>query len=64
MTLGYDDDLVELEVMELVVERDESWLMVIEGEEVWLPKSKCTFRDEDMVVEVPKWLAEKEGLIG
>ena len=59
-----DDDMVTLDVDEFIVEREESWLMVIEGEEVFVPKSECTFMDEDMQVEMPRWLAEKEGLVG
>jgi hypothetical protein len=48
-----------------------SVLVLIEGEEVWLPKSECDFepdwRDleegDDCEVEIPGWLARKEGLI-
>lgn len=63
-SVGVFDDNVTFDVDELVVKNDDSWLMVIEGEEVWLPRSECTFLDEEMQIEIPRWLAEKEGLVG
>ncbi len=30
---------------------------------VWLPKSQCEWDDEDITMTMPRWLAEKKGLI-
>lgn len=42
-------------------ETDNAWLMLIRGEEMWLPKSQCEFDPTAMAVEIPAWLAAKKG---
>lgn len=43
-------------------------LVDIDGLEVWLPRSQCQFdpeeieKDDDVIVEVPDWLAKAKGL--
>ncbi|HUT42829.1 MAG TPA: hypothetical protein VMW95_00725 [Desulfobacterales bacterium] len=39
-----------------------SKLVLFEEHEVWLPLSRCEFHEQDNEVEVPLWLAEKEGI--
>ncbi len=48
----------EIEVDELVHETDAAWLFVINGTEIWLPKSKCEYEESDSYVSVPRWLVE------
>lgn len=33
-----------------------------EGDAVWLPKSQCEWDEEAREMEMPTWLAEKNGL--
>lgn len=65
--------MTELEILSIVKETDGAFLCRIEDEdgdpsETWIPKSLVTGAetygegDEDVVIEVPTWFAEKEGL--
>lgn len=55
------DDLTYIDHDGVIHETDKAKLFSIEGDKVWLPKSKI--RDEgDDIVAIPKWLAEKKGL--
>lgn len=54
-------------VDEVLHETDLAWLVLIDGEKYWLPKSKV--EDDELVVgatgidiEVPEWLAAAKGL--
>lgn len=51
----------DFDVEELVHETDAAWLLLIHGEEIWLPKSQCQYGD-DGIVTVPEWLAKAKGL--
>jgi len=51
------------EVDELVHETCEAWLMQIDNEEVWLPKSQVDFCEMTHEVDVPNWLAKEKGLL-
>lgn len=62
-------DLVEIEVDEVKRERDLSLIVVVDGEEVVIPKSLIgetsevrEAGDSGMLV-IPKWLAEDRGLL-
>lgn len=46
---------------ELIVETDMSWLLDIDCEEMWFPKSLCRIEDDQIIM--PYWLAEKNNLI-
>jgi hypothetical protein len=43
-------------------ETDLAWLIVIDGEEYWMPKSKCDIDETNKSISVPRWLIEKKGL--
>ena len=47
---------------ELKYETDAAWLLDIDGEELWFPKSKCDI-DDDQTIAVPEWSAKEKGLI-
>jgi hypothetical protein len=57
--------LVDLKVDEWKHETDKAWLFVIEGADVWIPKSIGEFdpEDDEGVVTVPEWWAIEEELI-
>ena len=46
---------------ELIVETDMSWLLDIDCEEIWFPKSLCRIEKNEIIM--PYWLAEKNNLI-
>jgi hypothetical protein len=43
-------------------ETEKAWLVLIEGQKLWLPKSKCSIEGSE--VSIPKWLAKQKGLKG
>lgn len=61
--MSYDEDEVELSYESLEHETGAAWLLVIEGEKVWLPKSRCSIDEDAKVVVVPEWLAVEKGLV-
>lgn len=57
---GFDDGETSIYIDELKAETDKAYLVVIEGDEYWLPKSQCELEDD--TITMPSWLAEKNGL--
>jgi hypothetical protein len=55
-----EEDILEFDLEELVKETDKAWLVKIEGEEMWLPKSQVEIEDE--IVFIPEWLAKEKDL--
>lgn len=47
---------------ELIHETDLAYLVEIEGDEYWLPKSQCDIDEDDQTIEMPNWLAREKGL--
>lgn len=56
------DDPITFEVEALVRETDRAWLLVIEGDEVWIAKSIGELDEANSEVTIPEWLAEDKGL--
>ena len=56
-----DDEKYSVLFDELVVETDMSWLLDIDCEEIWFPKSLCRIGENKIIM--PYWLAEKNNLI-
>jgi len=48
---------------ELKAETPAAWLLVINGDPYWFPKSLCSLDKEDMEIEMPSWMAEAKGLV-
>jgi len=48
---------------ELIKETEIAWLVKIDKEEIWFPKSQCELDEDDKKVEVPEWLAIEKGLV-
>lgn len=57
-----DDELSWFDVDEVVKETPHAYLLLIENEELWLPKSQVKFDEDDGLVGLPGWLAEDKGL--
>lgn len=59
---------IHLDVERIARETDMALLLVIDGDELWVPKSVIADADtygegdEDVTVSVQMWFAEKEGL--
>jgi hypothetical protein len=42
-------------------ETDKAWLVVMDGKELWFPKSQCSINTKKKIIIIPDWLAtEKE----
>lgn len=63
--MSYDKEPVMFDC-EIKDETDKAWLVVIDEEEYWIPKSISQMerqgREVDDVIEVPTWWAKKKGL--
>lgn len=60
----FDDDYEETYSIlfdDIVTETEKAWLIDIDGDEIWFPKSVCEVIDDSIVM--PYWLAEKKELI-
>lgn len=47
---------------ELKHELDNSWLLVIDGRELWIGKSVGRLDEDDKTILLPEWLVNNEGL--
>jgi len=58
----FDDATEEAtyDIDEIKKETDKAWLVSIEGEDYWFPKSQC--RIDGNTIVMPIWLAEDKGL--
>ena len=68
MTRTYEpEEIVAVEDFEVVRETDAAWILYFEeaNEEVCVPKSQVIQGDpeSDTEISVPRWLAEKHGII-
>lgn len=57
------DKLVEVFYSKVVKLSDKAILLIIDDEEVWLPRSQITEMTEETVT-VTKWIADEKGLDG
>lgn len=61
--MSRNDDPVEISYTEIVTESDGAILFADGGDRFWIPKSLIQDHDEDdKIVTIPEWFAEKEGL--
>lgn len=59
-----DPKPVEICFAELVRETDKAWMFKTDdGDAVWLPKSQCELDEDELLVQVPEWLAIEKGLV-
>lgn len=62
----FDDsqEMVPFKVKRCEHETAAAWLLVLEGgEKDWFPKSRCDFDPATMILEVPRWLVSRKGLV-
>jgi len=58
------DSGFEFEFEEIRFDTPLAYLFIVDGDEVWIPKSQIIAIDKrDMQAEIPLWLAEKKGWI-
>lgn len=57
------NEIIEIYFDELKKETDMAWLVKIDEDEVWLPKSVCELDEKDGVAEVPEWICFEKELI-
>ena len=61
-----DDDkyeMVDVYYDSILHTTDNAYLLDIDGEDVWIAKSRSEIFEEDKIIEVERWLAEEKGLI-
>ena len=58
----FDDDTEEAtyDFEEIKKETDKAWLITIEGDDYWFPKSQCRIEGDTIVM--PIWMAQDKGL--
>lgn len=61
--MGKQDKILEFEDCHYEHETDHAWLLDIEGEKVWVPKSQCEYDESTGILEIPEWLALAKELI-
>jgi len=57
------DDMLEFNFDEVEAETEMAWLLKIDRDKTWFPKSRCRLDSQAKTVEVPEWLAMEKGLI-
>lgn len=55
-------DTAEIYFDEIIRETDGAYLLQIDDEQQWVPKSLATITERG-IMEIPQWFAEKEGLV-
>jgi hypothetical protein len=55
--------LVDLEVDRWITNTPKSWLVIIGGRRVFVPKSNCEFYEDEGYVTMPEWLAIEKELV-
>ena len=56
-----EKDLYPIEYDSILHETDGAWLLEIDGDHIWFPKSQCDLDEE--YIWCPEWLAEKKRLL-
>ena len=56
----FGKDFVAVKYQEIVTETDRATLFMINGEEIWLPKSQALVYKVRKEVEMPEWLYDKK----
>jgi len=56
------EEQMELEYDNILKETISAVLLVIEGDEYWMPKSQIILDKKDQTIELPIWLAKQKGI--
>ena len=59
-----NDETYSVPFDEVITETEKAWLLDIDGQEIWFPKSICKFdgQKNDCII-MPYWLAEQKEII-
>ena len=65
------NEVVEFEVTRLIKETEQAWLLEIDDNDVWIPKSLMKEGSDDLDIDIertytiviPQWLAEQKELV-
>jgi len=57
------DDYIRVEFDELEKETESAFLIAIDSEQIWIPKSQSRIYYKKKCVYIPEWLALEKGLI-
>jgi hypothetical protein len=55
-------DRIDVPYDAVVHETESAWLLTVEDEDIWFPKSQCSIGTENEEISVPTWLAIEKGL--
>ena len=58
-----NEEVVEINFDEVIKETALAYLIRIDEDEIWLPKSQCDMDQAGHVVDIPEWLALDKDLI-
>jgi len=66
--MTYNKKTIEIDIDRIKLETDKAILVIIDDEEIWLPKSQITYNenhdlDKPQEIEISEWIAEQKGLI-
>lgn len=61
--MGRVPEVQEYEYAEMKAETDRAWLLTVENEDIWFPKSQCEVDTKRKTIDVPNWIARQKGLI-
>lgn len=59
---GRGDEPLEL-IGDVLRETERAFLFLYEGKEQWLPKKLCAWNADELTMTLPRWIAEKDGLV-
>jgi len=60
---GSNRSTVEVDFDELKAETPRAWLIRIDEDDIWIPKSVCDLDEQEGITEIPEWLAFEKELI-
>lgn len=58
-----NEDKEPIEFDEFLAETEDAFGVVIDGENFWFPKSRCTIYLKNKKIHAPQWLLENKGLV-
>jgi hypothetical protein len=57
------DETLDFDIEAIIKETQKATLVLIEGEEIWVPKSISVIDEKAMTISVPEWFAKRESLL-
>lgn len=61
--MAYDEyEMFEVCYDSFVSESPDAWLVEVDGVDIWFPKSECQIDKRGKTIDIPMWMARREGL--